>query len=174
MNVDLSSPRLGNRVFGVLDDFNNWGLHKRMIGEVDVFQIDSTHELYGHMNANYVHMDSLPAYDDYAKAIAAIQRGDFFTSTGEVLLRSGGLRADGDQLEVHAAIEHTFPLRWLELVWGDGRSVHTEVAALSTTSQFATDNVSVSAKDSGWTWARFAVWDIAGNGVFVNPVWRGK
>ena len=24
----------------------------------------------------------------------------------------------------------------------------------------------------GWTWARVAVWDVAGNGGFVNPVWR--
>ena len=23
-----------------------------------------------------------------------------------------------------------------------------------------------------WKWARFAVWGVAGNGAFVNPVWR--
>ena len=25
---------------------------------------------------------------------------------------------------------------------------------------------------AGWQWARVAVWDVAGNGAFVNPVWR--
>ncbi len=54
MNTDLSSPRLGDRAFKTVDDLNNWGLHKRLIGEVDVFQLDSTHELYGHMNINYL------------------------------------------------------------------------------------------------------------------------
>jgi hypothetical protein len=49
MNVDLSSKRMGDHVFRVLDDLNNWGLQERMMGEVDLFQIDSTHELYGHM-----------------------------------------------------------------------------------------------------------------------------
>lgn len=24
----------------------------------------------------------------------------------------------------------------------------------------------------GWRWARIAVWDIAGNGAFANPVWN--
>jgi hypothetical protein len=56
------------------------------MGEVDVFQIDSTHELYAHMNVNYVKLPPLPAFDDYEKLLRALQRGDFFTTTGEVLL----------------------------------------------------------------------------------------
>ena len=47
MNTDLSSVRLGDRGFKTVDDMNNWGLRKRLLGEVDVFQLDSTHELYG-------------------------------------------------------------------------------------------------------------------------------
>ena len=39
MPSDLSSPRLGERAFRILDDMNNWGLHKRAIGEVDVFPV---------------------------------------------------------------------------------------------------------------------------------------
>jgi hypothetical protein len=83
---DLSSPRLGDRAFKLLDDMSNWGLPKKLMGEVDVFQIDSTHELYAHMNVNYVKLPSLPAFDDYEKLLGALQRGDFFTTTGEVLL----------------------------------------------------------------------------------------
>lgn len=86
MNADLSSPRLGDRAFRTLDDLNNWGLHKRLLGEVDVFQIDSTHELYAHMNANYVHIPDVPAYGRYGGVLAAIAKGDFFTTTGEALI----------------------------------------------------------------------------------------
>ena len=37
---DLSSPRLGNRAFDLVDGLNNQGLRKRLLGEVDVFQFD--------------------------------------------------------------------------------------------------------------------------------------
>ena len=56
MPSDLSSPRLGERSLKLVDDMNNWGMKKRIMGEVDVFQLDSTHELYAHMNVNYVRM----------------------------------------------------------------------------------------------------------------------
>ena len=58
---DLSSPRLGDRAFDLIDELNNQGLHKRLLGEVDVFQFDHTHELYAHMNINYIKLDRLPA-----------------------------------------------------------------------------------------------------------------
>ena len=35
-----------------------------MPGEVDVFKIDHTHELYGHMNVNYLQLDRIPRFDD--------------------------------------------------------------------------------------------------------------
>src|SRR5262249_13033326 len=44
MPSDLSSPRLGERALKLVSDMNNWGLRKRLLGEVDVFQLDSTHE----------------------------------------------------------------------------------------------------------------------------------
>jgi hypothetical protein len=83
---DLSSPRLGDRAFDLVDELNNQGLRKRMLGEVDVFQFDHTHELYAHMNINYVKLDRLPAFDRWGDALAPLANGDFFTTTGEVLL----------------------------------------------------------------------------------------
>ena len=70
----------------LLDDMNNWGLGKRVFGEVDVFQLDHTHELYAHMNINYIRLDQLPGFDNYGRAIKPLAEGDFFTTTGEVLL----------------------------------------------------------------------------------------
>ena len=83
---DLSSPRLGDRAFDLLDELNNQGLRKRLLGEVDVFQFDHTHELYAHMNINYIKLDRLPAFDRWGDALAPLANGEFFTTTGEVLL----------------------------------------------------------------------------------------
>ena len=37
-----------------------------MLGEVDVFKLDQTHELYGHMNVNYIRLerDELPRFEE--------------------------------------------------------------------------------------------------------------
>ena len=83
---DLSSPRLGDRAFDLIDELNNQGLRKRLLGEVDVFQFDHTHELYAHMNINYIKLDRLPAFDRWGDALAPLAKGEFFTTTGEVLL----------------------------------------------------------------------------------------
>src|SRR5215469_7095499 len=88
MPSDLSSPRLGERAFKVADDLANKGFRKKMFGEVDVFQLDHTHELYAHMNVNYVRMNSLPTWDDYSRVLDALAQGDGFITTGEILLPS--------------------------------------------------------------------------------------
>jgi hypothetical protein len=54
MPADMASPRMGERSLTLLDDMSNWGLNKKLLAEVDVFQVDHTHELYAHMNINYV------------------------------------------------------------------------------------------------------------------------
>jgi hypothetical protein len=33
---------------------------------------------------------------------------------------------------------------------------------------------SAEAEGGDWKWARFAVWDVAADGAFGNPVWRSK
>src|SRR3954447_1171826 len=175
MPSDLSSPRLGERAFRTLDDSNNWGLHKRAIGEVDVFQIDPTHELYGHMNINYVRLPQLPSFDNYGQLLNAVARGDYFVSTGEVLLPQVQISETGtDALWVRADVRWTFPLYAAELVWGDGTETHRKMLPLTTTHQFGKQTFQWKEQAAGWKWARLAVWDVAGNGAFVNPVWKDK
>lgn len=172
MNADLSSPRLGNRSFKTVDDMNNWGLHKRLMGEVDVFQLDSTHELYGHMNLNYLRLPTQPSFERWGDALTAVAKGDYFTTTGEVLLPSATLTAAGDTVTARAEVTWTFPLRIAEIVWGDGKETHYETISLSTTRGFGKQEFTWKAKAPGWTWARLAVWDIAGNGAFTTPIWK--
>jgi hypothetical protein len=171
---DLSTPRLGERAFNILDDMNNWGLHKRTVGEVDVFQIDTTHELYAHMNVNYLRMDRLPAFDDYGTLLEKMAAGDGFISTGEILLPHTTIGGEADSVQVKATVEYTFPLRLAEIVWGDGHQTHRESIDLQSTREFGKGDYNWTVRAPGWTWARVAVWDVAGDGAFTNPTWRDR
>ena len=77
MPADLSHDRLGRRALDLLDDMANWGQKKYLPGEVDVFKIDHTHELYGHMNINYVRLDPdrLPRFDEGWQPVLDSLRG---------------------------------------------------------------------------------------------------
>lgn len=172
MNTDLSSPRLGDRSFKTVDDLNNWGLHKRLIGEVDVFQVDTTHELYGHMNVNYLRLTAVPAFDHWSDALAALAKGDYFTTTGEVLLPKATLEARNDGVTATVTASWTFPLRMAEIVWGDGHETHRETFPLTDTTEFGQRKFTWDARAQNWKWARLAVWDIAGDGAFTTPIWR--
>ena len=174
MPADLSSPRLGERSLELLDDLSAQGLRKRIFGEVDVFQFDDTHELYAHMNINYVRLDELPPFDRWGEAVEPLARGDFFTTTGEVLLPEVDFSAStADRLDVWIEADWTFPLRFAEIVWGDDAGqVHREITLLSRTRVFGAGGFGLATGAPGWAWARVAVWDVAGNGAFVNPTWR--
>ena len=173
MPSDPSSPRLGDRVLTLLDDMAQWGLRKRVMGEVDVFQYDSTHELYAHMNVNYVKADRLPSFDDYGEILQPIAAGNFFVTTGEVLLPKVEIDTSSpDELRVAADIRWTFPLARAEIVWGDSDEVHNEVIPLDDTASFDAKSFEWRIAAEGWRWARLAVWDVAANGAFVNPVWQ--
>ncbi|MGO9262648.1 MAG: hypothetical protein ACLQU1_41165 [Bryobacteraceae bacterium] len=172
MPSDLSSPRLGERAFKTIDDMNNLGLGKRMIGEVDVFQLDTTHELYGHMNVNYVRLPALPSYDRYGQLLDAVAKGDSFITTGEILIPDVELKGAGEVVTASATVDYTFPLRMAEIVWGDGAATHRQTIPLEDTREFAKRQFRWEAEANGWKWARLAIWDVAGNGAFTNPIWR--
>ena len=172
MPADLSSPRLGERTLRLLDDMHNWGMDKRLLGEVDVFQFDHTHEVYGHMNVNYVKADRLPSFENYGQLLAPLRRGDFFVTTGEVLLPSWSIGGADDEIDVHVEVRGTFPLQFAEVVWGDGRGTQRERFDLAHTKEFGMGSYHWRVKAPGWKWARIAVWDVAANGAFVNPVRR--
>lgn len=172
MPSDLSSPRLGERGLTLLDDMQNWGLNKRLLGEVDVFQFDHTHELYAHMNVNYVKIGRLPSFDNYDRLLEPLLAGEFFVSTGEVLLPSWEIGGTDAEIAVKADVRGTFPLQFAEVVWGDGTGTQREIFDLSESGEFSSGSYSWKVRAPGWTWARLAIWDVAANGAFVNPVRR--
>jgi hypothetical protein len=175
MPADMSSPRMGERSLTLLDDMSNWGLKKILLSEVDVFQIDHTHELYAHMNINYVKASKLPTYDGYGEILRTMEKGDFFMSTGEVLMPSYAIRevAPG-KLKATAELRNTLPLDFAEVVWGDGKETFRKTYSLQTTRAFGSHQIDFDVDAPGWRWARIAVWDVAGNGAFANPTWNEK
>jgi hypothetical protein len=172
MPSDLSSPRLGDRAFKVLDDLNNLGLHKILIGEDDLFQISNTDELYSNLNANYLRMSHLPDFDHYNDLLASVAKGDGFISTGGVLLPDVSTAIEKNSVHFTATVTSTFPLRFAEIVWGDGQETHHELFPLDTSAAFENRQFNWSAKTPGWRWARLAVWDVSADGAFTNPEWN--
>jgi hypothetical protein len=184
MPADLSHDRLGGRALDLLDDMANWGQKKYMPGEVDVFKIDHTHELYGHMNINYLRLDPdrLPRFDEgWPSVLSALRRGRFFVTTGEVLIHRFSIddQPSGSDLvvrphgrpEVRVDLSWTFPLQFVELISGDGTRVFRDRIACPDAGPFESRSIRVSPELIGRKWMRVEAWDIAGNGAFTQPIW---
>ena len=182
MPADLSEPRLGSRVLNLLDDMSNWGEPKYVLGEVDVFQIEPDHELYGHMNVNYLRMDKIPEFSSgWQSVLDGLRDGQFFVTTGEVLISrfTAGDRESGEsvpipqdgKLSVQLDLKWTFPLSYAEVITGNGEQVKRQRIDLSETGAYGEDRFQVDADVSGKAWIRVEVWDVATNGAFTQPVW---
>jgi hypothetical protein len=184
MPADLSLEKLGKRGLDLLDDMANWGQKKFLPGEVDVFKIDHTHELYGHMNINYIRLepDRVPRFDQgWQPVLDSLRSGRFFVTTGEVLIP--GFTVDGQPsgstvvlppgkpAQVRFQLSSTFPLRYAELVSGDGAHVFRDRIDLSDTVAFDQRSVSRTIDLSGRKWVRLEAWDVAADGAFTQPVW---
>jgi hypothetical protein len=169
MPGNLAEDRLGKRCLDLLDDMSNWAVSggyefKRLPGEVDVFEIDHTHELYGHMNINYLKLARLPSPDHWEEVLDVLRRGDFVTTTGEILLHAVDLK-DG---KIAAEVEWTLPLAFAEIITGDGRTIKRQRIDLSTTGEMARDRFEWRMADPGAKWARLEIWDVARDGAFTQ------
>jgi hypothetical protein len=167
MPGDLSHPRLGLRVLDLLDDMNTWGQRKFAHGEVDTFVLDRTHELYGHMNVNYLRLARKPTADDWSPVLECLRRGDFFVTTGEVLIHAFEA-SDG---KVRADLEWTLPLRQAELAWWDGKEVKRRTIPLAETAEFGRRAFEWPLDLAGVRWVRMEAWDVAASGAFTQPLW---
>jgi hypothetical protein len=124
---------------------------------------------------NYVRLPKLPAFEDYGQILDALRKGDFFVSTGEVLLPETTIDSKAaDRIDVHLVAKHNFPLAMGEVIWSDGKATHRQEFPLNQTHQFATETYDWHVEAKNWKWARAAVWDIAANGAFVNPTWKSQ
>jgi len=169
--VDQSQKRLcEERCFGLLDDMNNWSPPKYMIAEGDTYMKNPEDETYPELVVNYVKLDRVPSFDEgWGTLLAAMRKGDFFVSSGEVLLRETAIEGSGAHCTYKADVEWTFPLDFVELVWGDGNTSHRQIISTADMPALGTHTFRIPFDASGKKWVRFGAWDSAGNGAFTQP-----
>jgi hypothetical protein len=131
-------------------------------------------DLYPNFPVNYIRMDRVPGPDeDWSPILKALRNGDFFVTTGEILIKSYKAEGAGAKQTLTADVEWTFPLSFVEVV-GDGKKIDRQIVPATDTGAFGAKKFAIPFDPAGKPWVRFAVWDSAGNGAFVQPIWVRK
>ena len=87
-------------------------------------------DVYANGPVTYVRIGALPEPGNYVPIVAALQDGDYFVTSGEVLIPSHSYDRQGLTMTLVADVEWTFPLDFVEVVVGDGERTTTyEVSA---------------------------------------------
>ena len=176
MGLDLSERRLCEyRCLALEDDLLNWYADdptppKYLMGISEVQRQTFGDGIYSSAPVNYLKMNTLPNPNDPSPVIKRPMRGDYFVTSGEVLIPSYSLQGTGNKRTIVADVEWTFPLDFVEVVWGDGQ--HTDRQIISTTDlpAFGRHRFQIPFDTTGKKWVRFAAWDSAGNGALVQPI----
>ncbi|MEY2882008.1 MAG: hypothetical protein RLZZ15_4388 [Verrucomicrobiota bacterium] len=178
MGMDLSETRLAaDRAFGSLDAMNNrlagTGLRpKVLIGDVDTYQKWPHDDLFPGFTVNYLQLDGTPGHDDdWTPVTRALSEGKFFVTTGEIHIRNYAVTGTGARRTIVADVDWTFPPEFVEVVWGDGKMIGREILRATGVAPLSTQHVEIPFDATGKKWVRFAAWDSAVNGAFVQPVW---
>jgi hypothetical protein len=181
MGIDASEVRLGEyRFLRLWDQTNNYlakkGLAPKYAIAISEARSDkgtrgkpSTDDVYGMSPVNYLKIDKVPSIDDMSGIVNALKEGDYFISTGEILITGFELKQEGRKAKFVADLEWTFPLEFVELVWGDGDQIGREVFKTTDLPAFSQKRFALPFDAEAKSWVRFAAWDIAGNGALVNP-----
>ena len=182
MGIDGSETRLCEyRCLGLFDEMTNWYVdrdiplkHMQAISEArsDIGERGRPpyDALYANGPVNYLKIDRVPTVDDMSSIINAMKRGDYFVSSGEVLISSYSVQGTGDQRTITADIEWTFPLNFVEVVWGDGKTTDRQIISTTDLPAFGKKQFRIPFNAAGKKWVRFAAWDVATNGAFVQPI----
>jgi len=178
MGMDLSEARICEwRCFDSTDTMNNLyansGLKpKYIIADIDTYKKGPEDDTYANFPVNYLKIDKTPRPDDdVSPVLKALRDGNFFVTTGEILITNYAVAGTGAQRTIGADVEWTFPLSFVEVVWGDGKKVERQVISATDLAAFGSKHFTIPFDATGKAWVRFAVWDSAGNGAFVQPVW---
>jgi hypothetical protein len=176
MGLDGSETTLCQiRCQTLLDDMNNWvadrpGLPKFLLAITETYENAPGDDIYGSNPVNYVKLPALPPPENWTPLVDALKRGDYFWTSGEVLIPSYEVKGAGARRTITADVEWTFPLAFVEVVWGDGMKTDRQVIATTDAPPFGSRRFEVPFDAAGKKWVRFAAWDVAGNGAMVQPI----
>lgn len=176
MGIDRSEQRLCEiRCLPLLDDMSNWLVDtaaplKKLLSISEVRHQQPGDDIYASSPVSYVKLPALPQPDDISPLVRALMQGDYFVTSGEVLIPDYRVQGSGTQRTIEADVDWTFPLNFVEIVWGDGKSVDRKVIQAADLPATGTHHFSIPFDATGKKWVRFAAWDVAGNGALVQPV----
>ena len=176
MGSDLSEVRLSDkRVIPLLDEMNNWIAStdlqlKSLLAITETYAKAPGDDIYANGPVTYLELDELPASGQYAPILDALAEGRYFVSSGEVLIPSHSYSGSGANMTLTADVEWTFPLDFVEVVYGNGETTTTETVWTKDLPAFGSQTFTIPFDGSGQAWVRFAAWDSAGNGAMTMPV----
>ena len=176
MGSDLSERRLSEqRVLPLLDDMNNWiaatSLRpKYLMAITETYFKSPGDDVYANGPVSYIRIDELPEPGDYTPIVAALKNGDYFVTSGEVVIPSHSYEGTASAMTLVADVEWTFPLEFVEIVVGDGERTTIYSVAATDLPAFGRHTFRVPFDATGQAWVRFAAWDSAGNGAMTMPV----
>ncbi|MCW3836216.1 hypothetical protein ACFQ1E_09200 [Sphingomonas canadensis] len=172
MGLDGSETRLCEyRCWPLLDDMSNWfadsaGPLKRILAISEVRHMQPGDDIYASQPVSYLKLAALPPIGDDRPILDALRRGDSFWTTGEVLVPQWQVAGGTVVAEVH----WTFPLDFVEVVWGDGKTVGRKTVSATDLPANSSTRFAVPFDARRAKWVRFAAWDNAGNGAVTQPV----
>lgn len=176
MGIDGSEQRLCEiRCLPTLDDMNNWVADlptppKYVQAISEVYEQGMGDDIYANNPVNYVKLDALPGRDNWKPIVDSMRRGDYFVTSGEVLIPNYSVQGTGNQRKIVADVEWTFPLEFVEVVWGDGKTTDRQIIPATDLPAFGKKHFEIPFNGEGKKWVRFAVWDSAGDGALVQPI----
>lgn len=182
MGIDASEIRLGDYRFLTLwDETNNWmaahNLPPKFALAISEARSDKGNrgkppydDAYGMAPVNYLKLDKVPTIDDMRPITKALQAGNYFITSGEVLIPHYEIQGTGKQRTIIAEVEWTFPLDFVEVVWGDGIKTERKIIATTNLLPFGKKRFEIPFETDGKKWIRFAAWDVATNGAMVQPI----
>jgi hypothetical protein len=71
----------------------------------EAYQKGPGDDIYANNPVNYVKLDRLPAGDDWSGIVNALKRGDYFWTSGEVLIPSYAVEGTGSKRTITADVE---------------------------------------------------------------------
>ena len=176
MGLDGSERRTCElRCLSLVDDMSNWMSRrnlplKYMTSISEVRHQQPGDDIYSSAPVTYVELDELPPPEDVSPLIRALTEGRSFVTTGEVLLHSTLIEGSGRQSTFVADVEWTFPLEFVEIVWGDGTTTGRRIVPAADLPPFGRHRFEIPFDARGQRWVRFAAWDSAYEGAMTHPV----
>jgi hypothetical protein len=176
MGLDLSEQRFcEHRCQPLIDDMSNWLADttaplKNFLSISEVRYQSPGDDIYASSPVSYVKLDQVPSPSDVSPVIKALMRGEYFVTSGEVLIPSWSVTGTGSRRTIAADVEWTFPLEFVEVISGDGRKTDRQIISATELPPLGKHHFQIPFDATAKKWVRIAVWDSAGNGAMVQPV----